>query len=77
MTDEQRYAASQSYEDGENVGDAADHVQGIGSAAGRISPGRRGRAGGAEARCDHAAGYRRIESLKMKILFITRIRVII
>ena len=27
--------------------------------------------------CDHAAGYRRIESLKMKILFITRIRVII
>ncbi|OLA06164.1 MAG: hypothetical protein BHV90_05115 [Clostridiales bacterium 42_27] len=39
MTDEQRYAASQSYEDGENVGDAADHVQGIGSAAGRISPG--------------------------------------
>ena len=36
-----------------------------------------GRAGGAEARCDHAAGYRRIESLKMKILFLTRIRVII
>ena len=36
-----------------------------------------GRAGGAEARCDYVAGYRRIESLKMKILFLTRIRVII